>query len=61
MRWKKIKNNHLWLLGFEPRSPRPQRGILTPSEKWTSHIIIHRHCQVSTQGTGAVGYGGLLH
>jgi hypothetical protein len=19
----------LWLLGFEPRSPRPQRGILT--------------------------------
>jgi hypothetical protein len=27
-----IKTKHkkqLWLLGFEPRSPRPQRGILT--------------------------------
>ena len=24
-----IENKNLWLLGFEPRSPRPQRGILT--------------------------------
>ena len=26
---KKKKKKKVWLLGFEPRSPRPQRGILT--------------------------------
>ncbi len=26
---KKVFTAILWLLGFEPRSPRPQRGILT--------------------------------
>jgi hypothetical protein len=26
---KEISKNNLWLLGFEPRSPRPQRVLTT--------------------------------
>ncbi|KAM1456791.1 hypothetical protein ACFX2I_034041 [Malus domestica] len=36
----------MWLLGFEPRSPRPQRGILTTKlqplmlANWVSYFLI---------------------
>ena len=42
----------MWLLGFEPRSPRPQRGILTT--KLQPHdMIISFFCIINylTQGT----------
>ena len=35
-----IKNQTVWLLGFEPRSPRPQRGILTT--KLQPHFVPSR-------------------
>jgi len=48
MKEKKKGFNNVWLLGFEPRSPRPQRGILTT--KLQPHPVIHlRNSLVSSE------------
>ena len=40
--------NFVWLLGFEPRSPRPQRGILTTKLNYNHKILTILNIDSST-------------